>query len=129
MQHMREGLDVRSVMTSPVVTVLFNEPVHTAVEKMLAHDIGAVIVVSGGLPAGIITERDILSSVVSAGKDPRKVLASEVMSRPLITVGPEAPITQAIALMKEKGIRRVAVVKDDKLVGIVTEKEILRRLF
>jgi len=126
---MKEGMDVRSIMASPVVTVLFNEPVHTAVERMLAHDIGAVIVVSGGLPAGIVTERDIMSAVVSAGKDPRKVLTSEIMSKPLITIHPEAPITEAIALMKDKDIRRVAVVKDDKLVGIVTEKEILRRLF
>lgn len=50
------------------------------------------------------------------------------MSKPLITVDPDASIIKAITLMKEKGIRRVVVMKDNKAVGIVTEKELIRNL-
>lgn len=119
--------DVRSVMFSPVITVLFNEPVKVAVRKMIEHQVGSVVVMSGGLPIGIVTERDLLKTMVE-GRDPGKILTSEVMSKPLITVDPDAPLTQVIALMKEKGIRRVPIVKENKLVGIVTEKEIIRNL-
>jgi CBS domain-containing protein len=122
-----KAADVRSVMSSPVVTVLFNEPVKVAVRKMIEHQVGAVVVMSGGLPVGMVTERDVLK-IVGEGRDPDKVLTSEVMGKPLVTVGPEALVTQAIALMKEKDIRRIPVVKEGKLVGIVTEKEIIRNL-
>jgi len=126
MKRMRAA-DVRSIMSSPVVTVLFNEPVKVAVRKMIEHQVGSVVVMSGGLPVGIVTERDLLK-IMAEGRDPDKMLTSDVMSKPLITVGPDAPVTQAIALMKEKAIRRIPIVKENKLIGIVTEKEIIRNL-
>ena len=126
MKRMRAA-DVRSIMSSPVVTVLFNEPVKVAVRKMIEHQVGSVVVMSGGLPVGIVTERDLLK-IMAEGRDPDKMLTSDVMSKPLVTVGPDAPVTQAIALMKEKAIRRIPIVKENKLIGIVTEKEIIRNL-
>jgi len=122
-----KAADVRSIMSSPVVTVLFNEPVKVAVSKMIEYQVGSVVVMSGGLPVGIVTERDLLK-IMAEGRDPNKILTSEVMSKPLVTVGPDAPVTQAIALMKEKAIRRIPIVKENKLIGIVTEKEIIRNL-
>ena len=122
-----KAADVRSIMSSPVVTVLFNEPVKVAVSKMIEHQVGAVVVMSGGLPVGMITERDLLK-IVAEGRDPNKILTSEAMSKPLVTVGPDALVTQVIALMKEKAIRRIPIVKENRLIGIVTEKEIIRNL-
>jgi len=121
--------DVKSVMTSPVVTVLFSDTVATAADKMVTHDIGAVIVISGGQPVGIMTERDVVKKIVVEGRDAAKTPASQIMSKPLITVGPDATIVQAIAIMKDRNIRRLPVVRGTNLVGIVTEKDLIRRLF
>lgn len=55
---------VSEIMTTPVVTVLFSDPVIAAVNKMITHDIGAVVVMSADMPTGIITERDILQRII-----------------------------------------------------------------
>lgn len=115
-------------MTSPVVTVLFSDPVIAAVNKMITHDIGAVIVMMGGQPAGIITERDILKKIIMEGRDPKKTMCQDIMTKPLVTVESDTPVARALALMKEKDIRRLPVVKMGRLVGIVTEKDIIRKI-
>jgi len=119
---------VSEIMTSPVVTVLFSDPVIAAVSKMVAHDIGAVVVMSAGEPAGIITERDVLERVVLEDRNPRTTTCQEVMSKPLITVTPDTPMTKALEIMRKHGIRRLPVVRGRALVGIVTEKDIIRKL-
>ena len=119
---------VSEVMTSPVVTVLFSDPVIAAVNKMITHDIGAVIVMSAGVPAGIITERDILQRVILEERNPRTTLCQDIMSKPLVTVPPDTPMTKALEIMRKHGIRRLPVVRGKTLVGIVTEKDIIRKL-
>jgi CBS domain-containing protein len=119
---------VRDVMSSPVVSVLPTDPVFEAASKMMSHGIGAVVVESGGRPEGIVTERDLIKRVLIEGKDPKKTACREIMSKPLITIDPEASILKAITLMKEKEIRRIVAVKGGKMVGIVTEKELIRNL-
>ncbi|HDD63773.1 MAG: histidine kinase [Thermofilum sp. ex4484_79] len=125
---MSKQLTVGDIMTSPVVTVLFSDPVIAAVNKMITHDIGAVIVMMGGQPAGIITERDILKKIIMEGRDPKKTMCQDIMTKPLVTVESDTPVARALALMKEKDIRRLPVVKMGRLVGIVTEKDIIRKI-
>ncbi len=125
---MSKQLTVGDIMTSPVVTVLFSDPVIAAVNKMITHDIGAVIVMMGGQPAGIITERDILKKIIMEGRDPKKTMCQDIMTKPLVTVESDTPVARALALMKEKDIRRLPVVKMGRLVGIVTEKDIIRKM-
>ncbi|MGC8933725.1 MAG: cyclic nucleotide-binding/CBS domain-containing protein [Thermoproteota archaeon] len=119
---------VKDVMSYPVISVLSTDPISEAVSKMIDHEIGAVLVNAGGKTEGIITERDLIKRIIYEGRDPSKTRCGEIMSKPLITVDPDASIIKAITLMKEKGIRRVVVMKDNKAVGIVTEKELIRNL-
>lgn len=119
---------VKDVMSYPVISVLSTDPISEAVAKMINHEVGAVLVNAGGKPEGIITERDLIKRIIYEGKDPSKFRCGEIMSKPLITVDPDASILKAIALMKERGIRRVVVAKEGKAVGIVTEKELIRNL-
>jgi CBS domain-containing protein len=119
---------VKDVMSYPVISVLSTDPISEAVSKMINHEIGAVLVNVGGKTEGIITERDLIKRIIYEGRDPNKTRCGEIMSKPLITVDPDASIIKAITLMKEKGIRRVVVMKDNKAVGIVTEKELIRNL-
>lgn len=75
---------------------------------------------------GIVTERDLLRRVIVPGLDPSKTRVKEVMSSPLVTVKADAYIVDAGRLMSERDIRRLLVVEDDKPVGVVTEKDLLR---
>ncbi len=119
---------VREIMTTPVVTVMFSDPVIAAVEKMISHDIGAVVVISGGRPVGIITERDILKRVILEEKDPRSVFCQDIMSKPLITIKPDTPLSEALSIMRKHGIRRLPIVEGDELIGIITEKDLIRKI-
>ena len=119
---------VSEIMTTPVVTVLFSDPVIAAVNKMITHDIGAVVVMSAGMPTGIITERDILQRVILEERDPRTTMCQDIMSKPLITVTPDTLMTKALEIMRKHGIRRLPVVRGKTLIGIVTEKDIIRKL-
>jgi CBS domain-containing protein len=75
-----------------------------------------------------VTERDLIKRVLIEGKDSKKIACREIMSKPLIMIDPEASILKAITLMKEKEIRRIVVIKGGKIVGIITEKELIRNL-
>lgn len=119
---------VKDVMSSPVISVLPTDPVFEAASKMISHGIGAVVVEAGGKPEGIVTERDLIKRVLIEGKDSKKIACREIMSKPLITIDPEASILKAITLMKEKEIRRIVVIKGGKITGIITEKELIRNL-
>lgn len=128
MSSEKEEKKVRDVMSSPVVSVLPTDSVFEAASKMMSHGVGAVVIESGGRPEGIVTERDLIRRVLMEGRDPKKVACREIMSKPLVTIDPEASILKAITLMKEKEIRRIVVVKGGRTVGIVTEKELIRNL-
>jgi CBS domain-containing protein len=117
---------VESLMVCPVETVKPTDLVKSALKRMIKKDIGCVIVVEGKKPVGIITERDVSRKVAKTAK----ILMSQVravMSRPLITVTPRTPIEKAVYLMVRYGIRRLPVVDDDVLVGLISERDLLLR--
>lgn len=119
---------VESVMRAPPVTASFSDSASTVVNKMVTRNIGAIIVASGGKPVGIITERDILERVVNAHKDPDKTNASDIMSSPIITIESNKSLMDALKIMGDKRIRRLAVTKGGNLIGVVTERRILDSL-
>jgi CBS domain-containing protein len=119
---------VESIMRSPPVSALFSDTISAITEKMISNNIGAIIIMSGGTSAGIITERDIIEKVVRADKDPAKIRAQEVMSSPLESIEADRIVTDALKLMRDKKIRRLAVTRKDKLVGILTERRLLDSL-
>ncbi len=93
---------------------------------MLTHDIGCVIVQDkSGRPTGIITERDIVQRVAAKDVLSSGVKAVEVMSRPIVTISPTASVNDAAKVMNQRKIRRLAVIDDGKLIGVLTQKDIL----
>jgi len=125
---LRYDVAVERVMRSPPLTALFSDSVSTVIDRMLTFDVGAVVVESGGLPVGIITERDILQRVVKAGKDPARTLAREVMTSPITSIEVNKNLGDALKIMREKNVRRLAVMKGGRLIGIVTERRLLDAL-
>lgn len=119
---------VRSVMAKPVITIKKNSSVREAAEIMSKKGVGSIVVTSEGKPVGIVTERDIVERVVARGLDASKVQMKEIMSKSLITTKGEMPIIEAIRMMQKKKIRRLLIMENKKLVGIVTQRDLLRAL-
>jgi len=94
--------------------------VQEAVKAMRENGYGSIIVTREGKPVGILTERDVLYRVVAEGKDPKKTRIGEVMSSPLISVTPDTKVSDAIAMMSKKGIRRLVVMSGEKIMGIIS---------
>jgi len=123
---LRPKMIVRDIMSSPVITIDEDETANTAAENMDMKDLGAVIVQNkAGNSIGIITERDLVKRVVAKNLKPDTVKAKDAMTTPLVTIEPEATISDAARRMTRLDIRRLGVTYKGNLVGIITSKDIL----
>jgi CBS domain-containing protein len=116
---------VHGVMTSEVVTVTPDDPVRLAIGKMSSGDIGSVVVVQDGAPIGLFTERDLTRRIL-LDDDLLDRPVADVMSGTPVTVEVGTEVVDAFELMNTNGVRRLPVVADGRLVGIVTEGDLRR---
>jgi CBS domain-containing protein len=112
-------------MTVKVEAVKPKDQLKQALRKMVKRNVGSVVVIEKGGLVGIVTERDISRCAVRGAKA-LGAQVRRVMSSPLITVSPSTEIQAVMALMLKNGIRRLPVVEKGKLVGIVSERDLLR---
>ena len=116
---------VQQMMSSPVVHVAPDHTVADALQARIDQDIGAVVVVDDGRPVGVFTERDVSRRIL----DDRELLVrrvGDVMSAPVVSVAPTDEVVFIFGLMTGRRIRRLPVVEGDRLVGIITERDLLR---
>lgn len=109
-----------------VKSVPVNVTVSDAVKEMNRHKIGSVLVMDGSNLAGIFTERDVLTRVVAADLDPRQTPIAQVMTRQVLTVGPDTTVQQTMDLFSEKRCRHMPVIKDGAIVGIISIGDVSR---
>jgi CBS domain-containing protein len=112
-------------MSSPVITMESKGNIGSAAQTMVQHEIGSVVVLEGKQPVGIITERDITKQIIKGSailKEPVK----SVIKKALVTAPPDMSIQEAFELMLINKIRRLPVLENNNLVGIVTEKDLMR---
>jgi CBS domain-containing protein len=119
-------LKVRDVMVKEVISLDENSTVREAVDIMNESQIGSLIVLSRGKAVGIVTERDFLKRVIAGEKDAKTTKLKEIMTTPLIVVEPNMDLEEAVKLMFQKKIKKLAVVDANKLVGLVTLTDIAR---
>ena len=112
-------MKIRDVMTPNPRTVSPNDTVQAAAQVMLAEDTGAVPVVDGGQVMAVVTDRDIVMRVVAEGGS-LSTRVGDIASKGLVCVTPEMSTHEASELMSEHQIRRLPVVENDRLVGIVS---------
>ncbi|MEE8168115.1 MAG: CBS domain-containing protein [Candidatus Hydrothermarchaeales archaeon] len=115
---------VKEAMTQGVITLSPDAPVNEAAKLMAEKGIGS-IVIAGEKPEGIVTERDICYHVVAKDKRAAKVRVRDIMSSPLKTVPPEMTITDASRMMAKHNIRRLPVLENDILIGLISNKDII----
>ena len=118
---------VKDIMTKEVVTIDTNKSVFEAAELMSSKGLGCVIVVIQAFPVGIITERDIVRRIVAKRSSP-DVKVTEIMTKTLITVDPDTSLKEAARVMSTNKIRRLPVLKNNKLVGIVVASDFVNNV-
>jgi CBS domain-containing protein len=112
---------VGELMEKKVVSVDLNSNARECAKAMAKRKVGCSVVVRGGTAVGIVTERDLVAKVIADALDPAKVLVRDIMSTPLITISPDAKMSDAAELMSQYMIRRLVVIGGDgNLAGIIT---------
>lgn len=119
---------MKDVMIKEVVTIDGEESVAEACRIMGEKHIGSLIVTSQGKPAGIFTERDLLSKVALKRLKLDEIKVKDYMSAPLTFINPEFDLKEAARIMAQLKIRRLPVIKDEKLIGILTSSDITSAL-
>jgi CBS domain-containing protein len=120
------GLQVEDVMVRDVMTIDENASVKEAAEVMNKFEIGCLIAVRKGKAMGIVTERDLLKRVVAESRDAKKTRVSDVMSSPLVVVEPHMDLEEAVRFMFQMKIKKLPVVDEKRLVGLVTLTDVAR---
>jgi len=121
-------LKVRDVLDKNVYFIDSDKTVMDAVRMMVEKNVWSLVVVEKGLPMGVVTERDIFRRCLGKGLNPETMKVNSIMSSPLITIDPEAPVGEAMRLLVEKEVRRIYVVEEGKIVGRVTQTGLFQNL-
>jgi signal-transduction protein with cAMP-binding, CBS, and nucleotidyltransferase domain len=109
---------VKDLMTKGALTIDKSKTIVEAADLMAQKGVGYIIVLDGETPRGIVTERDFVRRVIAKRK-PLYAKISDIMTKPLITIGPEASLSVAARRMVNNKIRRLPVMKHHKLIGII----------
>ena len=119
-------ISVQDIMTRNVVGVAQDNSGSDIIRLMSERKIGSVIVLDQEMPIGIITTRDILRKIAEICIPPAFVTAKDIMKHPVITVDPDVNLRNASLLMLQSGVKKLIVVKNGKLIGLVTTTDIER---
>lgn len=123
---LRPRMLVKDVMTSPVITISEAGNSQKAAQLMDKNDVGCIIVTSKEeKPVGIITERDLITRVLTKNTLPSSVNVKKVMTSPVITIDPDETLTEAARKMSRLNVRRLGVIYKGNLVGLISSKDIL----
>jgi len=120
------SVEIKDIMVDKVITVEAAATVRDAAKLMNKHDIGCLVVVEEGRPIGIVTERDMLKRVLAESKELKKTNVQEIMSKPLTVGKPDMEIESAAKIMFTKKIKKLPIVEEGKLLGLVTLTDLLR---
>jgi len=122
----RSTKPLKEILNRNVITIGPTASVSEAAYLMMSEDIGAVIVVDEEMsPVGIITDRDLVISVIAEGRIPEEIVVEEVMSKDLVYVDEDTNILDILSTLSEYSIRRMPVTKDGRLTGIVSVDDLI----
>lgn len=120
-------MTVQQVMTTDPIVMSSDSSASQAARIMSDRQIGTVVVMDHGRPFGMVTDRDITLRVVAAGKDPSVTAIAEICSREIASVRPDQPIDDATKVMKSHDVKRILVMADDRVAGIISLGDLAAR--
>ena len=114
-------MKIREIMTNPAIRINQEEPVSVAARLLARYNVGSLPVCTGeGKLCGVVTDRDLVTRCMASGILPEKTTVVEIMTRGVVTVRPDADTVTAARLMAERQIRRLPVVENGRLCGMVS---------
>ena len=111
-------------MEKNVITIEGNQTSQEAAEIIAEKDISFLVVMKDGMPEGVLSESDFVRKVAAQNKKPSEVLVAEIMSYKLRAVDPTTTIEDAVQKMLNNNIRRLLILEDEKLVGVITQTDL-----
>jgi len=113
-------IDSGGPLGTPIVEVASSKTILEVVDIMLRNGVSSVLISEKNTVTGIIDQRDILEKVLKEGKDSKKTTAAEIMSTPVLTIDSDTPLIEALRTIKKKRIPRLAVMRNGKLIAMLT---------
>ena len=125
---MKTGVKVVDAMTESPIIVNSKRSITYCAKKMLDSNVGSILVKEGEELLGILTEKDLVDKVVSKELNTSKTKVEEIMTKKesIVTISPSKDLYEAIVLMNEEGRRRLPVVDGEKVIGLLTYKDVLK---
>jgi CBS domain-containing protein len=123
------AITVRDLMDKDVVSIDASKSVAEAIALMVSSKVWSLLVTAKGLPQGVVTERDVLRRCINRGLAPGEMKVGAIMSSPLVTIGPDATVREAMSMMVEKDVRRLYVLVGGKVVGRLTQTRLFQSNF
>ena len=118
------GKSVKDAMTAEVKTAMPSQSLTDVARLMKQEGVGSVPVVDGERLVGVVTDRDIVVRGIADGSDPHAIKAGDIASRDVVTVRPDDNLDEALRLMGQHQVRRLPVVDDGHLVGMVAQADV-----
>ena len=115
---------VRDIMEKNVITIDINENANNAANQMKENDISFLVIIENGKPVGVVSERDFVQKLCINNQNSSDVKISDIMSYKFRWVNPTTKIEDAIQKMLNNNIRRLLVLDDEKLVGVITQTDL-----
>ncbi len=119
---------VEEVMTTNLIKIDCNKSVFDACKEYSKHKVSSLVATDKDIIVGIVTEKDIIERVVLLNRDAKNTKISEIMSSNIKTVHALAPIEKAAKIMKDNNIKKLPVILNNEIVGILTETDISRTI-
>ena len=115
---------VRDIMEKNVITININETANHAANQMKENDISFLVIIENGKPVGVVSERDFVQKLCINNQNSSDVKISDIMSYKFRWVNPTTKIEDAIQKMLNNNIRRLLILDDEKLVGVITQTDL-----
>ena len=112
---------VRDIMQKNVITIEHNKTAHDAASILKEKEISFLVIIKDEKPIGVVSERDVVQKVVAQDQKASSVLIEDIMSKKFRWVSPDTPIEDAVQKMLNNNIRRLIILEDEKLVGVITQ--------
>jgi len=122
------NVNVRDIMTSIIITAEADTLVVDAARLMAAEDVGSLIVTKADVLAGIVTRREVIGAQLLSKESFESLCLKDIMTTPVVTIGPEADIGQAISLINQTGYRYIPVIEGNDIIGLLATTDIIRVL-
>lgn len=123
---MKTGYQILDVMTTQPIKITKENTVQSAAQVMKEKGVGSLLVTEKAKLVGILTEKDIVVKLTVPGYHPSDVTVNQIMTKDVITIEPGRDLYDAIVLMKNSDVRRLPVMDEDNLMGIITLKDVLK---